>query len=255
LRAQADQWVAALLFSLHLFASFTIASVLAPMVNLFRQSVSYAFLPSMSRLEAAGDIREMLELNRRANVMVGALVFPLFALAFVFAEELVSIVYTSVYVDAAPVMRVYIVGLAALVVELSSVTLLLRQGAFVTWLNLITLVVSVACNWAAARHFGLAGAAMGTVLAFYIDRFATLRRIAAHTGMPLRALQDWPALGLLFLAACVAAALAWVIAHFLVAEGPLWQMIIGGTFLVAAYAALGTLFGRGRGWLTAVGSA
>jgi O-antigen/teichoic acid export membrane protein len=73
LRVQADQWVAASLFPLHSFAAFSIAAVLGPMINLFRVSVNHAFLPSMSRLEASGDLRAMLDLNSRANVMVAAL--------------------------------------------------------------------------------------------------------------------------------------------------------------------------------------
>jgi hypothetical protein len=102
---------------------------------------------------------------------------------------------------------------------------------------------------------GLAGAATGTVLAIYIDRIATLRRIASHTGMPISALQDWRSLGLLLLAACIAATVAWgIVAHFLATDGPLWQVVIGGASLVAAYAVLGAMLGRGRGWLRTVGS-
>src|SRR5262249_47572417 len=95
LPAQADEWVAAALFPLAQFASFPIAGVLSPLVNLFRQSVNHVFLPSMSRLEAEGSVTRMLELNSRANVMVGALVLPLLAFAFVFAEDIVTIVYTD----------------------------------------------------------------------------------------------------------------------------------------------------------------
>ena len=66
----------------------------------------------MSRMQAAGDVRGMLELNSRANVMVGTLLYPLLAFAFAFADELVTLVYTAAYLEAAPVMRVYIVGMA-----------------------------------------------------------------------------------------------------------------------------------------------
>ena len=256
LRAQADQWVAAALFPLGMFASFSIAGVLSPLVNLFRQSVNYAFLPSMSRYEAAGDIRKMIDLNARANVMVGALILPLFALAFVFAEDVITVVYTREYVEAAPVMRVFIIGLAALVIELGSVTLLLRQGTFMMWVNVTTLVVSVAVNWFCAHHFGLPGAAVGSVIAFYVDRIATLRRISRCTGMPLRQLQNWRALAMLLLAASLAAALTWaIVGHYFASHTPMLQMLGGGAVLVAAYVVLAMLFGRGRGWLTIAGAA
>lgn len=251
LRAQADQWVAAMLFSLGSFASFSIAAVLGPLLNLFRQSVNNAFLPSMSRLQAAGDVAGMLALNSRANVMVGTLIYPLFAFLFVFAEEIVTLVYTAAYVDAAPVIRVYIVGLAALVLETATLTLLLRQGGFLLGLNLVTLAFSVAVSWYAAQRLGLVGAAAGSVIAIGIDRIVTLRRIALLTGVQLRRLQDWRALGQLALFAALAAALAWgIVARHFGTSGSLVRLGVGGSLLAVAYAAMYVLSGLGRGWLT-----
>src|SRR5262249_43369932 len=137
LRAHADQWVVAALFSLGSFAAFSIGVVLGPLVNLFRQAVNWSFMPSISRLQAAGDTAGMLGLNRRANVMVGTFVYPLLAFAFMFADDIVTFIYTDKYVAAAPVMRVYIIALAALVIETAGITFLLRQGTFVMRVNLV----------------------------------------------------------------------------------------------------------------------
>jgi len=255
LRTQADQWLVAALFPLAMFASFSISAVLAPLMNLCRQSVNFAFLPVMSRRQAAGDVAGMLALNSRGNIMVGAIVFPLFAFAFVFAEDLVTLVYTAAYLDAAPVMRIYIVGIAALVIELSGITMLLRQSVFVVAVNAVALPVAVALNWAGAVHIGLAGAAMGTVIVMYLDRAATLRRIARLTGVAILRLQDWTTLTLLALFAILAALLAWGVAgRYHAASGPLFAMLVGGATLACAYVAMVMLSGRGRIWLAAVRS-
>lgn len=252
LRAQADQWVAAALFSVGMFASFSIAAVLGPLVNLFRVSAIHAFLPGMSRLQAAGDVRGMLELNRRANVLVGTLVLPLLAFAFVFAEEIVTVVYTAAYVDAAMVMRVYIIGLVALVVEVASITFLLQQGAFVMQVNVVVFAFSIALSWISAHHFGLAGAAAGSVLAVFLDGAVTLRRISQRTGIPFSRLQDWRSLGLALLSAALAAALAWgITGRYFAASAPLVRLLAGGALLAAAYGAMHAGSGRGRGWLAA----
>ena len=253
LRWQGDQWVAAALFPLGRFASFSIAAILAPLLNLFRQSVNNAFLPSMSRLQAAGDLPGMIELNSRANVMVGSFILPLLALAFVFAEDIVTVVYTAAYVDAAPVMRIYTIGVLANVVELATIMLLLRQGPFVMRLNLVTLVVSVGLSWYAAVTFGFAGAAAGSVIVMYIDRIATLRHVALHSGVAFRRLQDWRSLGLLLLSAALAALLAWCIAGlYFGTSAPLVRMAVGGAVLAAGYAAVAALLGVGRNWLSAM---
>lgn len=253
LRTQSDQWVAAALFPLGLFAAFSIAAVLGPLMNLFRVSVNYAFLPVMSRRQAAGDVAGMLALNSRGNIMVGALVFPLFALAFVLAEELVTLVYTANYLAAVPVIRIYIVGIVALAIELSSLTLLLRQSAFVMLVNVAALVFAVSLNWTAALHIGLAGAALGTVAVIYLDRAATLWRISRILGVPLRRLQDWKPLALLLVFAMLAALLAWATVQLYLAPGePLARVLAGTSVMAAAYGALLAVSGLARSWLAAL---
>jgi peptidoglycan biosynthesis protein MviN/MurJ (putative lipid II flippase) len=222
-------------------------------VHLCRSSVLQAFLPSISRLEAAGDIRGMLELNSRASVLVATLVYPLLAFAFVFSAEIVTIIYTPTYVAAAPVMRIYILGLVALVVELATVMLLLRQGAFSMRLGVLALIVSIAVSWFSARAYGLAGAAAGSVTAIYIEHLATLWRISRRTGIPLRHLQHWRSLGLLLLCAALAGLFAWVAAsRALAAFGSEVRVVAGGALLAIAYLALLGLCGLGRDALAAL---
>ncbi len=239
LRSQADLWVAAALFPVGSFAAFSIASVLAPLVNLFRQSVIPVVLPSMSRLRAGGDLTSMMDLNRRANALVASLVFPLLAFAFAFAEDLVTLVYTATYLEAAPVMRLYAIGLAGLAVELASTMLLLGQGAYALRVNLIVLAFSVPASALGAGHFGLAGAALGSVIAVYLDGAFTLRRISICTGVPLTRIQDWPALGASLLVAALSAAIAWGAAgQYLEQAAPLARLTAGAAIIAIVYGAL-----------------
>jgi O-antigen/teichoic acid export membrane protein len=239
LRGQADQWIAASLFALSSFAAFSIAALVGQVVHIFRHSVMEAFLPSMSRMHAAGDLQGMMEMNRRGNVIVGMLLYPLLALAFAFAEEIITIVYTAAYLEAAPVMRVYIAGMAVMVVEMGSITLLLREGAFALRTNLVALGFSLAVSWTGALALGLPGAALGSVLAVYLDRAIMLRRVASRVGVPFSRVQDWRALGVSLAAAAASAALAWLFVHRFLAEAPpLARLAAGAVVLALAYAPL-----------------
>jgi O-antigen/teichoic acid export membrane protein len=234
LRGQADQWVAAALFTLHSFAAFSIGAILGQVVNLVRGSVLEVFMPSMSRMEAAGDPRGMMEMNARANEMVGWALLPVLGFVFAFAEDIVAVIYTSVYADAAPVMRVYIFGLALLVVELSSILQLLRQGPFSMLMNGASLAVSVPLSWYAGGHFGLIGAAAGSVTALYLDRILTLRRIASISGVPVSRLQHWPSLARLVALAAGSSLLAWAIVRFAFEDAPPLARVAAGFFTLAA---------------------
>jgi O-antigen/teichoic acid export membrane protein len=236
LRAQADQWVAAALFALTSFSAFSIAAVVGPLVNVFRHSVMEAFLPSMTRLQGAGDVRGMVEMNGRANLLVATVMLPLLAFTFAFAEPIIEVLYTPAYLEAAPVMRVYLLGLALAVIEVHSVVLILRQGAFAIAVNCLMLAVSVLASLAMASRFGLAGAAAGSVFAFYIDRALTLRRIARTTGVPFRKLQRWGGLALALGYAALVAGLAFACARLGLARlPPLGQLVAGGTVLAIGY--------------------
>jgi O-antigen/teichoic acid export membrane protein len=180
-----------------------------------------------------------VEMNRRGNVIVGVLLYPLLAAAFVFAEELVSIVYTAAYLEAVPVMRVYIVAMAAMVIEMGSIVLLLRDGSFALRVTALALTLSISTSWAGAHVLGLPGAAAGSVIAIYLERVLMLRRISRRTGIGLARVQDWSALGWALATAAASAALAWGAVHHFLADGtPLVRVVAGSAVLAAAYALL-----------------
>jgi O-antigen/teichoic acid export membrane protein len=235
LRTQADQWVAAALFSIHQFAAFSVAAVIGPLIYICRQSVNHVFLPSMSRLEAGGNVKGMLALNSRANVMVAALVFPALAFAFLFARDIITLIYTASYVDAAPVMQVYVIGMACLVVELNSVMLVLREGPFTLRVNTLLLVISVLASWHFASVAGLAGAAAGSTIAVFLDRLLTVRRIARRTGIAIAVMQDWRSLATLMAISVFSALIAWSVVWRLAAYPTIVRLAVAGTVLGLVY--------------------
>ena len=245
LRMQADQWIAAALFTVTQFASFSVATVMAPIVQIFRQSVNNVFLPSMSRLQASGDSAQVLALNSRANCMVALLVFPLLAFAFVFAESIIALVYTRTYLEAVPVLRLYTVGLVAFVVEVVSVMFVLQQGPYAARVNLVVLAVAIPMSLFGALTWGLPGAALGTVTAVYVERIISLRRIAKLTNTRVAKLQDWASLAGMLAAAVVAALVAGVALHWS-AWSSFAKIVAGGLVLAAAYPVTLYLTGQWR---------
>ncbi|HSJ97221.1 MAG TPA: oligosaccharide flippase family protein, partial [Myxococcota bacterium] len=228
------QWIVAAVFSVTQFASFSVATVLAPLVQIFRQSVNHVFLPSMSRLQSTGDFAGMLALNSRANCMVALLVYPLLAFAFVFAGDVIKLVYTATYLEAVPVLRLYIVGLVAFVVELVSTLFVLRQGAFAARANALVLLIALPLSLYGALNWGLAGAAVGSVAAIYAERLLSLSKIAQLTGTPIPRLQDWGTLAGLLLAAALAALAAGAALHW--SEWTSFATLVaGGAIMAIAY--------------------
>jgi hypothetical protein len=125
--------------------------------------------------------------------------------------------------------------------------LLLHQGGFAFGVNAVALAISIGLSWVGALHFGLPGAALGSVVAIYLDRYVYLRRVSALTAIPLGELQDWRALGGRIGAAALAAGFAWMVAaHALRDAAPFARLAFGGLCLAGAYGAilLGSRSGR-----------
>jgi O-antigen/teichoic acid export membrane protein len=245
LRAQGDQWVVAALFTVAQFASFSVATVLGPVVQMCRQSVNHVFLPSMSRHHSSGDVRAMLALNSRANAMVALLVFPLLAFAFVFAAPLITLVYTASYVDAVPVLRIYIFGLMLLVVEIQSILFLMKQGVFAAWVNALVLALAIPMSYVGAITWGLPGAAVGSVTALYCERALSLTRLAELSNTPLHKLQDWTTLAGILAAAALSASIAGFALHN-VHVHPFSLLAAGGALMAVLYPAALFLTGQRR---------
>jgi hypothetical protein len=106
--------------------------------------VSMLLLPRMSRELSQGNSSTVIQLNNSVNIAVAAVLFPLLSYVPFYAGPLVEPVYTSKLIDAAPVMRIMLLACALQVVDLNSLSLLLKQGKFTTALNGALLAVAAA---------------------------------------------------------------------------------------------------------------
>jgi O-antigen/teichoic acid export membrane protein len=207
--------------------------------------VNHVFLPSMSRMHSSGDVRAMLGLNSRANSMVALLVFPLLAFAFVFAVPLITLVYTEHYLDAVPVLRIYVFGLMILVVEIQSVLFLMKQGPFAAMVNGLVLALALPLSYLGALTWGLPGAAIGSVVALYSERILSLTRLARLSDTPLLKLQDWPTLAGILAAAALSASIAGFALHQANLH-PFAHLAAGGVLMGLVYPAALFLTGQRR---------
>ena len=246
LRRQVEQWIVAALFTPVQFAAFSIAAVLAPLLFIARRSVSYVLLPSMSKSHAAGDVTAVLAVNHRVNVTLALVLFPIFAFAFVFADVLISLVYTPAFVAAGDVMRVMIVGWALQVIDMQSLVLLLRASGYAARVNALLLLISIPVSWLGAKFGGLPGAAAGGVAAMFLERALLIRRLSRTVELPARRFQPWADLLQFAVMGAAAAALAWVGAWVLLGLRGALALAAGALICAAAYAAAVMVTGKHR---------
>lgn len=195
LRVQSDQWIVASMMPSSMFAIFSIGAVLLPISSLIKQPLNNAMLPRLNMAASNGNLIEIRRLISKGSHLTVIALIPIAGGLFSIASELVHIVYTEKYIDAVPVMRVYLVGIMISSFAIGHVLPVVNKGRFAVTNNLVCLAFSVLCSIIAAHHYGLVGAAMGSVLALGISEIWTMRVVAASLNVEFAKLFPWRAIG------------------------------------------------------------
>jgi O-antigen/teichoic acid export membrane protein len=194
LRSQSDQWIVASTLTPALFGMFSISAVFLPVAALIRQPISNAMMPRLNKAYADGQLGEITRLYQKSSTAATLMLVPLAGALLCVASELVQVVYTGRYIGATPVMRIYLVGMMLQGCAAGHVLPALDRGRFAVINNGCCLAISVACSYFGARHFGLAGAACGSVISFAVSELWSLCVVARVLGVGPLDLLPWRAL-------------------------------------------------------------
>jgi len=90
------------------FAVYSAGLFQLPLLGLLTTSFSGALIPEVSRLAAAGDQRAIIPIWLNAVRKLALVVVPICALMFVLRYEIITLLFTSAYSDAAPLFGIYL---------------------------------------------------------------------------------------------------------------------------------------------------
>lgn len=243
LRGRLDQWLVASLFSAAQFGLYSVAAVFAPIQTLIRVTVNQVIQPELSRLQSQHDLVGMRTLNQRSNVAVTLLLFPALAFIGVWAESILSVLFTDRYSGAAPFVRMYLLTMAIESVELAMVLVSMGHGRFVMKVDLLVLPFAVGTALFGGLLFGMVGAPAGAIVGAFLAQLLIYRRFASLSRIRASDTQDWGAIARIFLASGLSAAASWVVASFSVPGGAIGRLILAGLLFVLVYRIMLSLLG------------
>jgi O-antigen/teichoic acid export membrane protein len=244
LRLQIDQWIVITRFSTTVFAAFSIAVVAVSFSNLVRQPIVNAFMPAISSLLGQGRRHEATELIRRSFACLGLSLAPFVGLLLVIAPELVSLVYTTRYAEAAPIMQLYLLGQLATIFGGGHLLVVVGLGGEAVRISAAALLAAITVGYLGATWLGPLGAALGSVSGLLVGEILALRRAARALSIPVRSLANVEAASRALLSALisVASALAILMAVF-PGAGSVTRIFVGAAIYVFVLCVCGTLVG------------
>jgi len=241
-RQQAELWMVAALFSAREFASFSLGSVAAPLFGLIRRSVNNVVFPNLSALEAGKDKKGIADLNRKATSTVAFVLIPAAVFLWVLADEVISLVYTSSYADAANVMRVYLLGVIPQVMESSALLRISGLGKAALKIDVFMLPLVVILSYVGLQLFGLPGGATGSVIALFIGHLMAVRIGASKLGIPIKDLYDFPLFGWIVGVAVLSGIVANISMATIGLSGGIGNILFGGGVVALFYVFVMGLF-------------
>lgn len=205
LRTKMDQWIVVNTFSTAIYGIYSVASFFAPIQGLLRNTISSLTLPRINRLHEDNDHQGIIDINRKANVAMVALMFPVLAFVFAWSELIVSTIFGAPFSMAAHVVRIYMLTLAVECIEVTTLLVAFKQGPFLMRVDAVMLVVCITAGWLGARHFGLPGAALGALAGSALAQLALFTRFCRISSIRLANLQAWRPMASLLGASVMAA--------------------------------------------------
>jgi O-antigen/teichoic acid export membrane protein len=182
LRVHADQWVVAANFPSNVFALISIASVVFGVGTLIRQPLNTALVPNISFLLGQGNIDDASSLISKGYLLLGLVLPPILGLLILTADDLVELVYTSEYLGAVPLMRIYLLGQMATVFAAGHLLGVFGYGRESAITGAISLLLSIVSSILGVKLFGLAGAVAGSTISLVVWEWWAINKVAKGLG-------------------------------------------------------------------------
>lgn len=237
LSMQLDKFMISGFFTPEQFAVFSIGAMELPLVGILANSVNSVLLPHLS----SSDPRAMSELYCGAVRKNALIIFPLTALAFIFAKPIMIFLYGQIYAEAAVYFRIYLLILPLRIATYGILFQAFGKTKLIMVISIVTLLGNTVLNFFMIRAWGMQGAAYATVTVTWLAVLIYLLLI--HTDLKLKLSMLFPIGKIIRTALLTIISALPVYALFMLIDSSLLRVIFGSGWFVLSYLVLGRLGG------------
>ncbi len=162
-------------FNAALFAVYANGCFQLPLVGILGDSVGSVLIPRISSLQASGSTAEIVSVTVKAMRGLAFVYAPLFFFMSVSANQLITLIFTKLYLASVPIFRVNLFMVLLAIVAVDPVLRAYKSERY--WmlrLNAVLFVVLVAALFLGVTRFGLVGAISAVVILQYAARILTV---------------------------------------------------------------------------------
>jgi O-antigen/teichoic acid export membrane protein len=174
-------------------AQLVVGSYLLGIIAPLRNSVSDVLMPRLAAQAKAGDL-QWIAAWRASTVQVAILLVPVAVGAWVYAEPLVTTLFSSRFAEAAGLLRWQTVMVAIHCLDLALAMRVMGRTQVMLWTSVLTLAVNVGLLLVLVPRMGISGAAVALIashcsaLVFLTWRATSMLQMPARRFLPLAGL-------------------------------------------------------------------
>ncbi|HOD59218.1 MAG TPA: oligosaccharide flippase family protein [Candidatus Syntrophosphaera sp.] len=229
LSVQLDKLVVSGFFTPAEYAIFSIGAVELPLISILNNSVNAILLPHIS--SNPDQIYTIYKASVRKNALI---IFPLCALGLIFAEPLITLLYSSTYKASAPIFQVYLINLPLRIATYGIIFMALKKTKYIMINSIITLSMNLVLNILLVKLIGMIGAAIATVIVSWFSVTIYLYWIKNSLKLNLRELFPLPAIGKTALSVTISALLSLSVL-WIFGKGWLFQILALLAFIICYF--------------------
>lgn len=208
-RDQAHAYYVAAQFSSAQFAIYAVATLNIPFIGQLSRTVSEVVILENSEHFKDGRIGEMQRVWHRATHVLALMIFPIFMVGEVFAHEVVRMLFGPAYMEAVPILRVYLTLLPVSILLASPMLRATGDLGVMVLADIASLVTALAVLFLLAGPLGPIGAVTSLVAGKAVFAGLSSRRTAQRMEMGVRDFLRWGLLLRVLVLAALAAVGGW----------------------------------------------
>jgi O-antigen/teichoic acid export membrane protein len=233
LNYQADKVLVALFYPPAAFAVYAAGAFEIPLAGVTSVPVLSVTVAEFTKRFTAGNIKGFLTLWHESLLKLALPVFAVTAFLMVFAEPVVTGLFSSEYAASVWPFQIYLLLLPMRITVPGQVLASLGETKFVFKAMAVSMIVNIVLGYLLIRSIGWLGPAFAAVGSGYLFAVLIMREIQNRLAVGLHQLMPWKALGRVALVAMLAALASLPVAFLPIAA--VWKLGAGFIIYAAVY--------------------
>jgi O-antigen/teichoic acid export membrane protein len=231
-QANYHQYAVSHLFGAGVFAVYSVGCLNIPLVDLVTNPTSSVMMVRMAEAIREGKEGDAAGLWRDTTRKLGLILVPLVGFVLLTGHDLIVLLFTESYIGSVKIFMIWSTGILWMALNTDGVLRVYAETRFILLLSALRLVLNVVLLAWFLHAYGVAGAALATVVAAAAGKILALTRMRQLLGTSWSDLLPWRSFGAIVAATCVAAVP--VLALKAQAGPPSISLLIGGGLVYGA---------------------